>query len=197
MSVAELAKCPEVLKVYQTMFRTVKESETVDWRQHCFLVQSSGGGPALAQQPRYFSAETRQDLLRVEQAWTHNIVNSVIRLGVSAFSLNLTAAATGGIFGITHLLLCTLYILRFFVDFTVMQGCRFTILRNVFNEIILQFTLRKICSLWTLEIPNKAHLHNETSFRCQSNGVLSQSTKGRDYIKPPQVTHTGTPCVNR
>ncbi|KAI8439009.1 hypothetical protein MSG28_011308 [Choristoneura fumiferana] len=24
-----------------TMFRTVKESETVDWRQHCFLVQSS------------------------------------------------------------------------------------------------------------------------------------------------------------
>lgn len=32
--------------------------------------------------PRYFSAETRQDLLRVEAAWTANIVNSVIRLGV-------------------------------------------------------------------------------------------------------------------
>ncbi|XP_026317883.1 gamma-2-syntrophin [Hyposmocoma kahamanoa] len=94
-SVAELAKCPEVLKVYQTMFRTVKESETVDWRQHCFLVQSSGGGPALAQQPRYFSAETRQDLLRVEQAWTHNIVNSVIRLGKKTFTVVHSGRAAG------------------------------------------------------------------------------------------------------
>lgn len=85
MNIAELAKCPETLKVYQTMFRTVKESETVDWRQHCFLVQSSAAGPpgANAPGPRYFSAETRQDLLRVEAAWTANIVNSVIRLGVS------------------------------------------------------------------------------------------------------------------
>lgn len=87
MSIAELAKCPETLKVYQTMFRTVKESETVDWRQHCFLVQSSSAGPPAlgpsALGPRYFSAETRQDLLRVEAAWTHSIVGSVVRLGVS------------------------------------------------------------------------------------------------------------------
>ncbi|KAJ2948217.1 hypothetical protein O0L34_g10026 [Tuta absoluta] len=82
LNITELAKCPEVLKVYQTMFRTVKESETVDWRQHCFLVQSSTPGPG-ATGPRYFSAETRQELLRVEAAWTANIVNSVIRLGVS------------------------------------------------------------------------------------------------------------------
>lgn len=85
MNIGELAKCPETLKVYQTMFRTVKESETVDWRQHCFLVQASAAGVcgAAPPGPRYFSAETRQDLLRVEAAWTHNIVNSVIRLGVS------------------------------------------------------------------------------------------------------------------
>lgn len=92
MNITELAKCPETLKVYQTMFRTVKESETVDWRQHCFLVQSSGAGPAGGggagagaggRGPRYFSAETRRELLRVEAAWTANIVNSVIRLGVS------------------------------------------------------------------------------------------------------------------
>ncbi|CAF4862363.1 unnamed protein product [Pieris macdunnoughi] len=81
-NITELTKCPETLKVYQTMFRTVKESETVDWRQHCFLVQSSAPGPASAG-PRYFSTETRQELLRVEAAWTANIVNSVIRLGVS------------------------------------------------------------------------------------------------------------------
>ncbi|XP_063548192.1 gamma-1-syntrophin [Cydia strobilella] len=88
MNIAELAKCPETLKVYQTMFRTVKESETVDWRQHCFLVQSSGAGPGGgAAGPRYFSAETRRELLRVEAAWTSNIVNSVTRLQKKTFTV--------------------------------------------------------------------------------------------------------------
>ncbi|XP_073957256.1 syntrophin-like 2 isoform X2 [Choristoneura fumiferana] len=94
MTIGELAKCPETLKVYQTMFRTVKESETVDWRQHCFLVQSSGAGAGAAVAvgvggagPRYFSAETRQDLLRVEAAWTANIVNSVTRLQKKTFTV--------------------------------------------------------------------------------------------------------------
>ncbi|XP_049882422.1 gamma-1-syntrophin [Pectinophora gossypiella] len=87
MNITELAKCPETLKVYQTMFRTVKESETVDWRQHCFLVQSSACGPGGAPGPRYFSAETRQELLRVEAAWTASIVNSVIRLGKKTFTV--------------------------------------------------------------------------------------------------------------
>ncbi|XP_022822209.1 gamma-1-syntrophin [Spodoptera litura] len=97
MSSTELAKCPESLKVYQTMFRTVKESETVDWRQHCFLVQSSAPGPAGAAPPgpRYFSAETRQDLLRVEAAWTTNIVNSVIRLGKKTFTVVHMGRAAG------------------------------------------------------------------------------------------------------
>ncbi|CAG9136279.1 unnamed protein product [Plutella xylostella] len=85
MNVSELAKCPESLKVYQTMFRTVKESETVDWRQHCFLLQASEPGPKHG--PRYFSAETRQELLRLEAAWTANVVNSVIRLGKKTFTV--------------------------------------------------------------------------------------------------------------
>ncbi|CAH0592731.1 unnamed protein product [Chrysodeixis includens] len=97
MNITELAKCPETLKVYQTMFRTVKESETVDWRQHCFLVQSSAAGPAGAAPPgpRYFSAETRRDLLRVDQAWTANIVNSVIRLGKKTFTVVHMGRAAG------------------------------------------------------------------------------------------------------
>ncbi|XP_053608940.1 gamma-1-syntrophin isoform X2 [Plodia interpunctella] len=93
-TLADLTKCPEVLKVYQTMFRTVKESETVDWRQHCFLVQSGAPGPA-APGPRYFSAETRQELLRVEAAWTANIVNSVIRLGKKTFTVVHLGRAAG------------------------------------------------------------------------------------------------------
>ncbi|XP_045459976.1 gamma-2-syntrophin isoform X2 [Melitaea cinxia] len=86
MNVTELAKCPETLKVYQTMFRTVKESEMVDWRQHCFLVQSSAGSLS-APGPRYFSAETRHELLRLEAAWTANIVNSVVRLEKKTFTV--------------------------------------------------------------------------------------------------------------
>lgn len=59
------------------MFRVVKESETVDSRQHCFLLQSSG------HEPRYLSVETRQELLRIENSWNAAIVTSVIKLGVS------------------------------------------------------------------------------------------------------------------
>lgn len=95
INITELAKCPESLKVYQTMFRTVKESETVDWRQHCFLVQASGtSGPSTAG-PRYFSVETRQDLLRIEAAWTAAIVNSVIRLGKKTFTVVYGGKAAG------------------------------------------------------------------------------------------------------
>lgn len=59
------------------MFRVVKESETVDARQHCFLLQSAG------HDPRYLSVETRQELLRIENSWNAAIVTSVIKLGVS------------------------------------------------------------------------------------------------------------------
>lgn len=58
------------------MFRVVKESETVDARQHCFLLQSSG------HDPRYLSVETRQELLRIENSWNAAIITSVIKLGV-------------------------------------------------------------------------------------------------------------------
>lgn len=63
------------------MFRVVKESETVDSRQHCFLLQSAG------HEPRYLSVETRQELLRIENSWNAAIVTSVIKLGVSFITL--------------------------------------------------------------------------------------------------------------
>lgn len=77
LNVAGLQKATVAYKVYQTMFRVVKESETVDSRQHCFLLQSSG------HEPRYLSVETRQELLRIENSWNAAIVTSVIKLGVS------------------------------------------------------------------------------------------------------------------
>lgn len=61
------------------MFRVIKESESVDARQHCFLLQSSPPDTV----PRYLSVETRQELLRIENSWNSTIITSVIKLGVS------------------------------------------------------------------------------------------------------------------
>lgn len=66
-----------VWAVHQTMFRVIKESEYVDERQHCFLLQTA------MQESRYLSVETRQDLLRIENAWHRAVYNAVTRLGVS------------------------------------------------------------------------------------------------------------------
>lgn len=66
------------------MFRVIKESETVDARQHCFLLQSSPPDTA----PRYLSLETRQELLRIENSWNSTIITSVIKLGVSSNKYN-------------------------------------------------------------------------------------------------------------
>lgn len=80
LNVASLGKPASAYKVYQTMFRVIKESETVDARQHCFLLQSSPPETA----PRYLSLETRQELLRIENSWNSTIITSVIKLGVSS-----------------------------------------------------------------------------------------------------------------
>lgn len=87
LNIAMLGKPAVAYKVYQTMFRVVKESETVDSRQHCFLLQSSG------HDPRYLSVETRQELLRIENSWNAAIVTSVIKLGVNKFQLNATSGS--------------------------------------------------------------------------------------------------------
>jgi hypothetical protein len=70
-------KCGLVFKVYQTMFRVIKDSENVDERQHCFLIQTSG------HESRYLSVETRQELLRIENAWHCSVCAAVMKLGVS------------------------------------------------------------------------------------------------------------------
>uniref|UniRef100_A0A182WBN4 PDZ domain-containing protein n=1 Tax=Anopheles minimus TaxID=112268 RepID=A0A182WBN4_9DIPT len=90
LNVTGLTKANVAYKVYQTMFRVVKESETVDSRQHCFLLQSSG------HEPRYLSVETRQELLRIENSWNAAIVTSVIKLGRKTFAVS-HHGKTGGL----------------------------------------------------------------------------------------------------
>ena len=81
MTASDCNKNVQSYKIYQAMFRVIKESENVDERQHCFLVQTAG------QESRYFSMETRQDLLKVESAWHRAVCQTVSQMGVSDESL--------------------------------------------------------------------------------------------------------------
>ena len=81
MTASDCNKNVQTYKIYQAMFRVIKESENVDERQHCFLVQTAG------QESRYFSMETRQDLLKVESAWHRAVCQTVSQMGVSDESL--------------------------------------------------------------------------------------------------------------
>ncbi|XP_059609658.1 gamma-1-syntrophin-like [Phlebotomus argentipes] len=64
-----LSKLKVAYKVYHTIFRVVKESDTVDSRQHCFLLHNLG------HKPQYLSVETPQELLRIENSWITSIIN--------------------------------------------------------------------------------------------------------------------------
>ncbi|XP_026680944.1 gamma-1-syntrophin-like [Diaphorina citri] len=77
LTIDDLNKCKSKFKVYQSMLRIIKESENVDERQHCFLLQTCG------ENSKYFSVETRHELLRIESAWHTSICTAVIKLGVS------------------------------------------------------------------------------------------------------------------
>lgn len=77
LNIGDWSECGLVFKVYQSMLRVIKDSENVDERQHCFLIQTSG------QESRYFSVETRQELLRIESSWHSSVCTAVIKLGVS------------------------------------------------------------------------------------------------------------------
>uniref|UniRef100_A0A1Y1LY32 PDZ domain-containing protein n=1 Tax=Photinus pyralis TaxID=7054 RepID=A0A1Y1LY32_PHOPY len=89
LNVMDWDKCPLIFKVYQTMFRVVKESENVDERQHCFLVQTSG------QESRYLSVETRQELLRIENAWHCSVCTAVMKLGSKTFTVSYGGKTVG------------------------------------------------------------------------------------------------------
>lgn len=89
LNVIDWGKCPLMFKVYQTMFRVIKESENVDERQHCFLVQTSG------QDSRYFSVETRQELLKIENAWHCSVCTAVMKLGNKTFTVSSNGKTAG------------------------------------------------------------------------------------------------------
>ncbi|EFN68132.1 Gamma-1-syntrophin [Camponotus floridanus] len=88
-NIGDWSRCALTFKVYQTMFRVMRESENVDERQHCFLAQSPG------KPPRYLSVETRQELLRVEAAWHTAICSAVTYLKSKTFPVTFNSRSAG------------------------------------------------------------------------------------------------------
>ncbi|XP_014229159.1 gamma-1-syntrophin isoform X1 [Trichogramma pretiosum] len=86
-NIGDWSHCALTFKVYQTLFRVMRESENVDERQHCFLVQSPG------KSPRYLSVETRQELLRIEAAWHTAVCSAVTHLKSKSFPVTLNGKA--------------------------------------------------------------------------------------------------------
>uniref|UniRef100_A0A1B6D4W2 PDZ domain-containing protein n=1 Tax=Clastoptera arizonana TaxID=38151 RepID=A0A1B6D4W2_9HEMI len=88
LNIGDWQDCSLVFKVYQSMLRVIKDSENVDERQHCFLIQTSG------QESRYFSVETRQELLRIESAWHCSVCAAVMKLGSKTFNVTMGGGST-------------------------------------------------------------------------------------------------------
>ncbi|XP_074110105.1 syntrophin-like 2 isoform X1 [Cotesia typhae] len=88
-NIGDWSRCALTFKVYQTMFRVMRESENVDERQHCFLAQSPGKAP------RYLSVETRQELLRVEAAWHTAVCSAVTHLKCKTFLVTYNGRSAG------------------------------------------------------------------------------------------------------
>ncbi|CAM1300385.1 SNTG1 (predicted) [Pycnogonum litorale] len=80
-TVGDIGGCDRIFKVYQAMFRTLKESEHVDDRPFCFLLQTS------LTTSIYFSTETKSELKRVESAWHKATYAAITRLASKTFSV--------------------------------------------------------------------------------------------------------------
>ncbi|KAL1115654.1 hypothetical protein AAG570_005944 [Ranatra chinensis] len=91
LNVGDWAECGLSFKIYQSMLRVIKDSENVDERQHCFLIQTSG------QESRYFSVETRQELLRIESSWHSSVCAAVMKLGSKSFNVTQSGGKAAGL----------------------------------------------------------------------------------------------------
>ncbi|GBO35300.1 hypothetical protein AVEN_77703-1 [Araneus ventricosus] len=75
-NVQSLSSCPNVFKVYQAMLKILKDTELLDERQHCFMLHTG------VSDTHYMCAETKNELLRIENGWHRATYNAVTRLGV-------------------------------------------------------------------------------------------------------------------
>ncbi|CAH1773635.1 unnamed protein product, partial [Owenia fusiformis] len=62
-STRDWTRCERIYKIYDCMFRILKDSELQDERQHCFSIQHGSG------ETHYLCSESRQELLKLEKEW--------------------------------------------------------------------------------------------------------------------------------
>lgn len=81
--------CERVSKVFESMFRILKDTELTDERQHCFTIQTGTGGSI------YLSLESRSDVLQLEKAWYRTNHHAVNVLKSKTFGCNWRSRLSG------------------------------------------------------------------------------------------------------
>ncbi|KAK7484390.1 hypothetical protein BaRGS_00024395, partial [Batillaria attramentaria] len=79
MHAADWSRCDSKYKVYECMFKVLKDEELPDDRQHCCSIQT-GGRDLIT-----LSLDSRADLLHLEKAWYHTSNTAVKRLVSKTF----------------------------------------------------------------------------------------------------------------
>ncbi|KAL0268938.1 UNVERIFIED_CONTAM: hypothetical protein PYX00_010712 [Menopon gallinae] len=119
LNVVDWLQCKLIFKVYQTMFRVLRDSEHRDERQHCFIIQTCG------QDSRYLSVETRQELLRIEAAWHAAVYSCISKIGHKTFIVKWAGRQCGLVLDWNHG-----FILRDLDKKTVLWSYRFSQLKG-------------------------------------------------------------------
>jgi len=72
--------CCSSHKIYECMLRLTKESEHVDERQNCFVLQTAD-----CPDSRYFSLETKAELMKLHNAWHRSVCYTISQMGCKEF----------------------------------------------------------------------------------------------------------------
>ncbi|XP_069106773.1 gamma-1-syntrophin-like [Argopecten irradians] len=74
MQTRDWVRCDTVFKLYECMFKVLKDSELLDDRQHSCTIQTGTG------EKFYLSTDSRSDLLHLEKAWYRCNHYSIVKL---------------------------------------------------------------------------------------------------------------------
>ncbi|XP_021361792.1 gamma-1-syntrophin-like [Mizuhopecten yessoensis] len=79
MQTRDWVRCDTVFKLYECMFKVLKDPELLDDRQHSCTIQTGTG------EKFYLSTDSRSDLLHLEKAWYRCNHNSIVKLKSRTF----------------------------------------------------------------------------------------------------------------
>lgn len=89
MQTRDWVRCDTVFKVYECMFKVLKDVELLDDRQHCCTIHCGTG------EKFYLSAESRSDLLQLEKAWYKTNHTSITSMKSKTFGCTWRGVLSG------------------------------------------------------------------------------------------------------